>query len=422
MFMAKINGKRLNISTSQSKFLLRILGISKIEDIDIAILKKLKESMKSLTDSRQKTKKIYKIWDIVVCTILANFVGIETWEDIPDFIEEKYVWLKSFLKLSGGIPSSKTFERVFSIINHSELENILNTFLLSITYNCSSKKDIFNIDGRVSCGSSRNKTNFNEKVKPLNVLNVYSNNLNMCLTSEMIDDKTNEIPNIPTVLERLNIEDVIITWDALNTQKDNIFSVIDGGGDYVVPIKGNHPTFYEDLKTYFDDKRLEFIIAGNSKSDYLKQAEKSHSSIITYEYFQTNDVDWYYDKDSWKKLNTFGLVKKTVEKNGEISVEYRYYISSLNININLFSKAIREHWNVENKLHWHLDFTFREDKNTTANKHALMNLQLVNKFCLSILSRVKPFYGGISLRRIMNKTSLNFEKEFINILCYLVLS
>ena len=128
--------------------------------------------MKSLTDSRQKNKKIYKIWDIVVCTILANFVGIETWEDILDFIEEKYVWLKSFLKLSGGIPSSKTFERVFSIINHSELENILNTFLLSITYNCSSKKDIFNIDGRVSCGSSRNKTNFNEKVKPLNVLNV----------------------------------------------------------------------------------------------------------------------------------------------------------------------------------------------------------------------------------------------------------
>lgn len=102
--------------------------------------------------------------------------------------------------------------------------------------------------------------------------------------------------------------------------------------------------------------------------------------------------------------------KKTIEKNDKISVECRYYISSLNINTNLFSKATREHWNVENKLHWHLDFTFREDKNTTANKHALMNLQLVNKFCLSILSRVKSFYGGISLRRIMNKTSLNFEK------------
>lgn len=420
--MAKVNKKRLNISTFQSKFLLKLLRINKIEDIDTVVLKKLKNNMKTLTDSRQKNKKVYKIWDIVVCVILADFAGIDSWEDIPDFVEEKYDWLKSFLKLSGGIPSSQTFERVFSIINHSEFENILNDFLLSITYNYSSKTDIYNIDGRVSCSSSRNETDFNEKLKPLNVLNVYSNNLNICLTSQMIDDKTNEIPNIPTVLERLNIQDVIVTWDALNTQKDNIFSVIDGGGDYVVPIKGNHSIFYDDLKTYFDDKRLEVIIAGNSKSSYLKQIEKSHSSTIIYEYFQTNDVDWYYDKDSWKKLNTIGLVKKTIEKNGQITVEFRYFISSLNLNIELFSKAIREHWNVENKLHWHLDFTFREDKNTTANKHALMNLQLVNKFCLSILSRIQPFYNNISLRRIRNKTSLNFEKEFVNILCYLMLS
>ena len=108
--MAKITGKRLNISTSQSKFLLRILGINDIKDIDITVLKKLKEHMKTLTDSRQKSKRIYKIWDIVVCTILADFAGIETWEDIPDFVEEKYDWLKSFLKLS----DSSTFSNALS--------------------------------------------------------------------------------------------------------------------------------------------------------------------------------------------------------------------------------------------------------------------------------------------------------------------
>ena len=140
--MARINKKRLNLSTAQSKYLLKILGINNIEDIDVIVITKLKERMKSLTDSRQKNKKIYKIWDIVVCTILADFAGIETWEDIPDFIEEKYDWLKSFLKLSGGIPCSKTFERVFSIIDHFELENILNTFLFSITFNLFSKRDI----------------------------------------------------------------------------------------------------------------------------------------------------------------------------------------------------------------------------------------------------------------------------------------
>lgn len=150
------------------------------------------------------------------------------------------------------------------------------------------------------------------------------------------------------------------------------------------PIKGNHGNFFEDLKLYFDDKKLETIIAGNTKSDYLKINEKSHSSIITYEYFQTNDVSWYFDKNNWEGLKTFGLVKKTIIKEKKTIIELRYYISSLNLNIELFSRAIRNHWSVENKLHWHLDFTFREDNNTTANKQALFNFQLVNKFCLVI--------------------------------------
>lgn len=99
-------------------------------------------------------------------------------------------------------------------------------------------------------------------------------------------------------------------------------------------------------------------------------------------------------------MNSIGVVKKTIDNGKEIKVVYRYYISSLFINIELFSRTIRNDWSVENKLHWHLDFTFKEDKNTTVNKKALMNLQIVNKFCLGILNKVKPFYNNISLRRI----------------------
>ena len=114
------------------------------------------------------------------------------------------------------------------------------------------------------------------------------------------------------------------------------------------------------------------------------------------------------------------MVKKTIERNKETIVEKRFYISSLFIDIELFSRSIREHWSVENKLHWHLDFTFREDKNTTQNKNALMNLQLINKFCLAILSKVKSRYN-MSLKKIRYKLSINFEQEFITILCYLQL-
>lgn len=416
------NNKRLNVTSVEQEYLLTKFGINSIEDIDIAILRELKENLKKLTDSRQQSKISYKIWDIVICVILANLTNINDWEDIPTFVETKEEFLKRFLKLTGGVPHYITYERVFSIIEPKQLETILNQFIGSIIFKVCMEKDIIDLDGRVSRGSARNETFYNEKIKPLNVLNAYSNNYGLCLASEMIEDKTNEIPTIPIILERLKISDTIITWDALNTQKSNVETVINKKGDYVVPVKKNHPNFNADLELYFDEKMQEQIIAGKSKSAYLRQIEKSHSCLITYEYFQIEDVRWYHEYKEWKGLNTFGMVKKTIEKNGEVKVEKRFYISSLYIDIDLFSKAIRNHWSVENKLHWHLDFTFREDKNTTQNKTALMNLQIINKFCLAILNKVKKYYADISLKKIRYKLSIDFEKEFVNLLCYLVLA
>jgi predicted transposase YbfD/YdcC len=417
--MAKPKKHNLNLTNGQIKLLFKKLGISDITEIDTSILKNLKEQLKKLTDLRQHGKTKYKIWDIVICALIANFTNIYDWEDIRDFVELKYDWLRKFLLMTGGIPSAITYERIFSIIDSRELETILNAFLFSMIHCNDNNLDIVNIDGRVDCGSSRAQTDYKDKLRPLNVLNAYSNKYGICLASEQIDEKTNEIPTIPIILNRFNCKDIIITWDALNTQKENVKCVINNGGDYVVPVKANQGNFLNDLELYFKDLKLEQIEAGNTHADYLKEIEKSHSSTIIYEYYQTSDVNWYFEKEKWENLTTIGMVKKTIIKNNETKIEKRYYISSLNVNVSLFSKAIRNHWSVENKLHWHLDFTFREDKNTTANKQALMNLQLVNKFCLAILTRVKPFYNNISLRRIRNMTSYNFEEEFVNILCYL---
>lgn len=419
--MAKIN-KKMNLTNEQISFLKKLLNVNKMEDIKPSVLKKLKEQLKTLDDKRQQSKIKYKMWDIICYVIFASFAGIESWEDIEDFVEMHYKFFRSFLKMTGGVPNWQTIERVMAIIDSKELENILVNFIITMTFNQKNVKDIISIDGRVDKGSGRKETDFNEKVKVLNVLNAYSNNYGMCLASEMINDKTNEIPTIPTILSRLNIKNTIVTWDALNTQKENIEAVVAGYGDYVIPIKGNHPTFYDELKLYFDDKKCEQIIAGNLNSSYTKEQEKSHSSFIIYEYFQTSDIKWYTDYKDWKKLRSIGMVKKTIIQNGKEKVEIRYYISSLNINIHDFSNAIRNHWNVENKLHWHLDFTFKEDKNTTINKRALMNLQLVNKFCLAILNRIKPFYNNISLRRIKNITRMDYENKMAENLCYLLVS
>lgn len=409
----------------QKSYLKKKFNISAWKDLTPTILKKLKDSMKDLTDTRQQGKTVYKIWDVVTCVVISCLCGMKTWEDIHDFVLEKRGFFRQFLKMTGGIPSAKTYERIMSIIDKKELEIIVLDYFKTITTNLYSTMDILNIDGRVNNGSKRNETAKVSAVSPLNCLNVYSNNLHLCIAEEVIDTKTNEIPTTATILEKLNVKGCIVTWDALNTQKDNVRTVVSAKAYYVVPIKANHPLFYEDLIDYFDEDEQNLIISGKINTAYKKESEYKNGSSITYEYFQTSDIEWYEDYKSWEGLQTIGMVKKTItkQKNGEeeTSVECRYYIANIGLDIELFKEAIRKHWSVENKLHWHLDVTFNMDHNHTLNKDALMNLEIINKFCLGMLERVKPYYK-ISLKRIMNILNLNLENNFPEFLAFLALA
>lgn len=387
-----------------------------IDELDPIKIKQFKEKCKSLTDHRIKKKCSYKIWDVVVVVFLATLARCDDWEEIYYFASSKYKWLKSFLQLTGGIPSAKSYERIISVLNPVELENMCVLFAKDVLLIFDAKRDILSFDGKTDNSSSRNENEIRKNIKALNVLNVYSHNYKMCIASEMIDDKTNEITAIPSLISRINIKESIVTWDALNTQKNNIKAVISGKGDYVVALKANHESFYEDIKLYFDDNTLDIIRA--KEYGYLTYKEKSHSSIITYEYFQTEDVSWYYDYKSWRGLKSFGVVVKSTTKNNKTSVEKRYYISSLYTNIILFSDSIRTHWQIENNLHWHLDYTFSQDTNTTVNKNALYNLQIIKKFSLSLLNDSKVIYN-CSLKNIRLRLALDFENEilrFFNIL------
>lgn len=387
----------------------------KIEEIEKEKLKELKEKAMILKDERQKGKITYKVWDIVVVTILAVLADCNEWEEIADYAKDKKDFLKTFLKLTGGVPSSKTYERVISILDSNELNKIFVEFIKDIQFMEEKYfKDILSFDGKVDKGSARNQGTIVKETKPLNVLNVYSDKLQMCIEQEMIEEKTNEITAIPEVIKRLDLTNVICTWDALNTQKENIKAVISKGGDYCVALKRNQGNFYQDIEDYFDEDRL-CIIESGYEGGYQLSREKSHNSVITYEYYQTEKIKWYVEYEKWEGLKSIGLVKKTIEKaDGSKVEEKRYYISSLLLNINEFSNAIRKHWNVENKLHWQMDFTFRSDDNTTMNKKALFNLQIIKKFCLTILNEVKK-QKNKSLKRIRKDISRNVEKETIEI-------
>ena len=344
-----------------------------------------------------------------MCVILASFSKNDDWEEIHEFVIDNYKWLRNFLQMTGGIPTADSYERIMSLIDEKELNGILFDFFRAITFTTSLESEIYNIDGRVNNGSKQNITINDNGKSPLNCLNVYSNKYRYCIYTKQIEEKTNEIPTIENLIKGLNLEGIIVTWDALNTQTKNVKAVIERGGNYIVPIKGNQGIFYQDLIDYFNEEQCEKIIAGNSKSSYMTYTEKSHSSIIKYELFQTSDVKWYSKLEDWEKVKSFGMVRKTITKRilakntrknskkekviKEITTtENRYYISSKYVDIDEFNNVTRGHWNIENKIHWHLDFTFEQDKNTTNNKKALLNLEIIHKFVLACLERVKNRY------------------------------
>lgn len=405
------NSKRRVEKNIKNKIVDNELEINDVNENSISLLKK--EIKINITDPRQKSKIIYKIWDVVITVFLAVLANCNDWDDIVIFAKENYAFLRKHLKMTGGIPTAITYERIISIIDKKELENICVYFLTDIIKIKRKKaRDILSIDGKTDNGSSRTcidkETNEIKNIKSLNVLNAYSNQLGICVASEMIEEKTNEITAFPDIINRLNIRNKIITVDAINTQTANCKLVIEKRGDYVMALKGNQNNFYKDVVDYFDEKHLKEL--KQYKENYLKITETRGNEIITYEYFQTNDVKWYHDFKSWKGLKTIGMVRKKFNNPyKEKKTECRYYISSLDVNIDLFQNAIKSHWSVENILHGHLDLTFKQDDNSTVNKEALFGLQLIKKMVLSTLKPISK-EEKISMNKLRLTISFNIEK------------
>ena len=392
-------------------------GITMIENIDTNSLCELKEVFEGLEDKRFQPYVEYYLSDIVVICILAMLSNCNEWVEIADFAQTKEVWLKSFLGLEKGVPSHDTIQRVMSMVdNHSLLKLTVQFFIEkidklskireSINENEETTRDIISIDGKTSIGSKRNKTD-KEAVKAMHTVSAFSHEYGMCVSQKTVLEKSNEIPAVQDLIEITDIKDCIVTWDALNTQKETVKKVIEKKGDYIGALKANHHSFYTDVKDYFEEDVLQSM--RNNKRCFFSITEKEHSALITREYYLSNEIEWLFNKSEWAGLKSIGCVVKTIEKlNGTKEVEKRYYISSIT-EINYFEKGVRTHWNVENKLHWHLDFTFKEDKNTTMQKNGAKNLQILRKIVLSILNIVKPNYNK-SLKRIRFALSLNFEK------------
>lgn len=386
----------------------------------------LGEEFVDLTDKRQHGKVKHLLSDCVGIILFCVFSEIDEWVEMEMFANDNIDTLRKYLTLPNGIPSHDTLERTLSIIDPDELQGILVDVLRDTIQKASEKqgnlyenpeldiyiKDVVAVDGKETRGSGNPGKEDVRDRRNYDVLNVQSTETGITLSATKIDEKTNEIPEAQAVLRKLELRGCVVTADALNTQKDTVKAIVEWAhADYCLAVKGNQKRLYDDLILYFSDEELLDEI--KERGQYLREAEKGAGRITVWEHYVTGKVGWFSEKEQWKKLQSFGYVRKTIQdlKSGKETVEERYYICSFKPDVQLFALVIRRHWHVENLLHWVLDVAFREDSLRTREKKALHNLGLIKRFVLSILKILKPYYNNISYRYMRRKIGRNLEKE-----------
>ena len=417
--------KSSKLTALQELFEENQISTKTIEFNDV-VIQELKKKAEAVPDHRHPSYTKHLLSDIIMITFFALLANANEWGEIETFAKSKESWLRKYLELPYGIPTDDTFRLVIGNMNSEHFFQVTIAFLVELVdamLQLSASKeekegiDIISVDGKESRASGRKHT-MHGTVKALQTLNVYSNNYGMCLAQKFIEEKTNEIPADQEVLRLMDLKNSIVTADAMNCQKETAEVIIQSKGDYVLCLKKNQGKFYEEVDAYFQEEELRQTLK-DTNSCYHKTVEKEHGGVVTREYYLTKDIEWYEEKKLWKKLKSIGMVKKKINKGNEIiAEEIRYYICSIESDSYLLERAARGHWGVENNLHWMLDVTFLDDKNTSMARTGAKNLQLMKKIVLAILNLVKSSYG-LSMKRIRYVVSLNYEEEIEKMLSLL---
>lgn len=394
--MAKINHTIL-----EYKETLEFTGLTPNTRPPKAVLRRFVRLFRQVDDSRLEGMVEYPLVEILLISFLAILANASTWADIARFAESKKRWLKKFIPLKHGVPSHDTFRRVFSLIDSRSLQQATVSFLMdNMTALRRSLKlptdgyRLICVDGKEERGTGR-KYGTNEAVRNLQTLHVYDATNSICLCSQPIHSKTNEIPVAQNLLKGMDLHGCIVTFDAMHTQTETVAVITEQKGEYVGGLKGNQGGLLDAVSSRFTDKKKAEI--RKKAIHYYETSEKSHNQVEIRRFYL---LPAKCGKEAWAGLKSFILFEKYTCSilTGEEHTEQRFYITSLK-DVTLAAHAIRGHWEVENTLHWHLDYSFGEDGQTTMDKTAFQNLSLMNKLVLSLCKLAQPVMKG-SIRSI----------------------
>lgn len=360
------------------------------------------EIFEKLEDMRDNRGKKHKLIDIIVMSIYAIICGESDFENIADWLELRKEYFIRMLKLEQGIPCADTFLRVFRGIEPKKFIEMFAEWVRSIPVG---EGRHIAIDGK-AVRSATDKINGGNTPY---IVSAFLTEVGISVGQVKCDDKSNEITAIPELLEILDTSGCIITIDAIGCQDKIAKKIVEKEGHYCLSVKENQSNLYRDIDEYFEFALNDVMEAGNISHHISKSY--GHGRIEKRKYYITNDeslINHINDRKKWKNLTSVGMVENTREIDGKKSIQRKYYILDIDVTAEKFAEITRNHWQIENGLHWILDVHFREDFSTSKKDNSIFNLSLLRKICFNLI-KLDDSFGNISFKKKLNRYNFDFR-------------
>jgi predicted transposase YbfD/YdcC len=342
---------------------------------------------------------LYDFREMLVIAICASLCDMDTCEDFSYWAQARQPWLKRFLTLKNGIPSSATFYRLFRTLDPKQFEAFFRRWVSQIVPAATPPGQIA-VDGKTIRGSADGAR------RPAHIVSAFSTDLGIAFGQERVEQKSNEITAIPELLEALYINGFLVSIDAMGCQKEIARKIIAKGGDYLLMIKGNQPGLLDNVSAAFTEGR-------HSDLPRFEHLDASHGRVVTQITWTAPASAAAVNTEEWPNCKTVAMVASLRQVGKKTSdLEQRYYISSRDMTPEVLAKAVRAHWAVENKLHWMLDVNFGEDACMVKKDNAPEILSLIRRVVINMLSldKTQPSFTKKKLSKRQKRKFANWDE------------